>query len=45
MAFEMSEFACSLSRADLRKRSPELSEAELDDEMLKELYGFRRSPK
>lgn len=42
MAFEMSEFARSLSRAGLRKRCPELSESELDDEMLMLLYGFRR---
>lgn len=45
MAFEMSEFARSLSRAGLRNRRPELSEVELDDEMLKMLYGFSRSPK
>ena len=42
MAFEMSEFARSLSRAGLRKRRPELTEAELDDEMLKRLYGISR---
>jgi hypothetical protein len=45
MAFEMSEFARSLSRAGLRNRRPDLSEAELDDEMLRQLYGFSRSPK
>ena len=45
MAFEMSEFARSLSRAGLRSRRPELSEAELDDEMLRQLYGFSRGPK
>jgi hypothetical protein len=42
MAIEMSEFARSLSRAGLRSRRPELTEAELDDEMLHQLYGFRR---
>ncbi|HEV7765734.1 MAG TPA: hypothetical protein VGQ76_12080 [Thermoanaerobaculia bacterium] len=41
MAIEMSEFARSLSRAGLRVRRPELSESELDDEMLNQLYGFR----
>jgi hypothetical protein len=41
MAIEMSEFARSLSRAGLRARRPELSESELDDEMLSQLYGFR----
>jgi hypothetical protein len=41
MAIEMSEFARSLSRAGLRSRRPELTEAELDDEMLHQLYGFR----
>lgn len=45
MAFEMSEFARSLSRAGLRNRRPDLSEAELDDEMLKMLYGFNRPPR
>lgn len=43
MAIEMSEFARSLSRAGLRARRPELTEAELDDEMLNQLYGFRSS--
>lgn len=42
MAFEMSEFARALSRAGLRQRKPHLSEAELDDELLYEMYGFRR---
>lgn len=45
MAFEMSEFARSLSRAGLRSRRPDLTESELDDEMLVLMYGFRRSPK
>lgn len=44
MAFEMSELARSLSRAGLRARRPELTEAELDAEMLQQLYGFRRPP-
>jgi hypothetical protein len=41
MAMEMSEFARSLSRAGLRSRRPELTEAELDDEMIYQMYGFR----
>jgi hypothetical protein len=41
MAIEMSDFARSLSRAGLRSRRPELSESELDEEMLYQLYGFR----
>ena len=41
MAIEMSEFARSLSRAGLRERRPELTESELDREMLFLLYGFR----
>lgn len=45
MAIEMSEFARSLSRAGLKSRRPELTEAELDDEMMHLLYGFRRAPK
>ena len=45
MAIEMSEFARSLSRAGLRDRHPELSESELDDEMLNLMYGFRRARK
>ena len=45
MAIEMSEFARSLSRAGLRSRRPELTEAELDEEMLHQLYGFRTARK
>lgn len=45
MTIEMSEFARALSRAGLRGRSPELTEAELDDAMLDQLYGFRRQRK
>jgi Rv0078B-related antitoxin len=41
MAAEMSEYARSLTRAGLRSRHPEMSEKELDDEMLYVLYGFR----
>ena len=41
MAIEMSEFARSLSRAGLRSRMPELTESQLDHEMLNQLYGFR----
>jgi hypothetical protein len=42
MAMEMSEFARSLSRAGLRNRRPELTEAEVDDELLYQFYGVRR---
>lgn len=42
LTIEMSEFARSLSRAGLRDRLPELTEAELDDALLKQLYGFTR---
>jgi Rv0078B-related antitoxin len=45
MAFEMSEFARSLSRAGLRSRRPDLTESELDDEVLALMYGFHRSPR
>ena len=41
MAMEMSEFARSLSRAGLRARRPDLTEAELDAEMRYLMYGFR----
>lgn len=40
MAIEMSEFARKLSRAGLRSRVPQLSDTELDSEMLNQLYGF-----
>jgi len=43
MAIEMSEFARALSRAGLRDRRPELSEAEIDREMLRLMYGFERT--
>jgi len=39
MAFEMSEFARSLSKAGLRTRRPELSEEELESEMISQFYG------
>jgi len=45
MTIEMSEFARALSRAGLRSRSPELTESELDDELLKHMYGFQRRRK
>jgi hypothetical protein len=41
MTIEMSEFARALSRAGLRQRRPELSDDEVDAEMLRLLYGFR----
>ncbi len=45
MTIEMSEFARSLSRAGLRSRRPELTETELDREMLKQLYGVTLADK
>lgn len=45
MAIEMSEFARSLSKAGLRSRQPDLSESELDRELLVQLYGFRPAGK
>jgi hypothetical protein len=39
MAFEMSEFARSLSRAGLRRRRPELDERQLDTELIRMMYG------
>jgi hypothetical protein len=39
MAIEMSEFARSLSRAGLRSRRPEITEPELDRQMIQQLYG------
>ncbi|HEY0156191.1 MAG TPA: hypothetical protein VGF28_02770 [Thermoanaerobaculia bacterium] len=42
MALEMSDFARELSLAGLRKRHPELTEAELRDELMYQMYGFRR---
>lgn len=45
MAIEMSEFARALSKAGLRSRSPELTDVELDDELLNVMYGFRRTQK
>ena len=41
MAIEMSEFARKLSRTGLRSQHPELTEAQLDQEMLLRFYGFR----
>lgn len=40
LAIEMSEFARELAKAGLRARRPELSEAELDGELLRQFYGF-----
>jgi hypothetical protein len=45
MTIEMSEFARSLSRAGLRSRRPELTETEVDREMLKQLYGVTLADK
>jgi len=45
MAFEMSEFARSLSKAGLKMRRPDLTDAEIRDELITQLYGVRRSPK
>lgn len=45
MAMEMSEFARSLSKTGLRTRRPDLTEDELNAEMLTLMYGFRQDPK
>jgi hypothetical protein len=45
MAIEMSEFARSLSRAGLRSRRPDLTESEIDQELLYQLYGHRQAGK
>jgi hypothetical protein len=45
MAFEMSEFARSLSRAGLRRRRPELDESALDGELIRMMYGLETSPR
>jgi hypothetical protein len=45
LAIEMSEFARTLAKAGLQARRPELSEAQLGDELLKQFYGFRSAPK
>jgi len=45
MAIEMSEFARSLSRAGLRSRQPDLTESEIDQELLYQLYGHRQAGK
>lgn len=42
MTIEMSEFARALSKVGLRSRLPQLTEADLDDELLNQMYGFRR---
>jgi hypothetical protein len=41
MAIEMSEFARKLTKAGLRSRHPEYSDAELELELLHQLYGYR----
>lgn len=40
MAFEMSEFARELSKAGLRRRRPELTESQLDRELIRSFYGI-----
>jgi hypothetical protein len=41
MAMEMSEFARALSKAGLRARRPDLTDSELDAEMIYVMYGIR----
>jgi hypothetical protein len=40
MAAEMSEFARKLTRAGIRSSAPDASEADIDREMLRRMYGF-----
>jgi hypothetical protein len=42
MAIEMSEFTRALSRQGVRTRLPNLTEPEVDAELLKQMYGFSR---
>ena len=42
MAIEMSEFARDLSRAGLRSRNPELSDLEIERELIRRIYGAPR---
>ena len=44
MTIEMSEFARTLSKTGLRRRRPDLTEREIDAEMLNEMYGLRLPP-
>jgi hypothetical protein len=43
MAAEMSEFARKLTRAGIRLSAPDASEAEIDREMLRRMYGFDKT--
>jgi len=40
-AVEMSELTRKLARAGLHERRPELDDRELDQELLRQLYGFK----
>ena len=40
VAAEMSEFARKLTRSGMRSRRPELSESELNRELVRALYGL-----
>jgi hypothetical protein len=43
MAFEMSEFARSLSKAGLRRRRSDLDERGLETELIRMMYGVETS--
>lgn len=45
LAIEMSEFARTLAKAGLQARRPDLTEAQLGDELLKQFYDFPPAPK
>ena len=43
MAAEMSEFARRLTRAGILSLAPDASEAEVDQEMWRRMYGFHKT--
>ncbi len=42
IAFELSELVRDLARARIRKQHPSFDDRAVEDELLWELYGFRR---
>ncbi len=43
IAFELSELVRDLARARIRRRRPAFDDRAVEDELLWELYGFRRN--
>ena len=43
IAFELSELVRDLARARIRRQHPAFDDRAVEDELLWELYGFRRS--